>query len=585
MSGHRRVVAVASIGLLVTSLPVAGWSVHLGLSVRDHLEAARAALATVRSAAGARDMGRMTAALSVARREAAEARRLAGGVGWSLMTHVPLVADAATTVRVLAESVGEVADVLAGVGQAGRPFLTAEPRSLGDMGVLLADLRTAAPSLDDAVSRLTRARARLAAAPSRTGLDALDQARGTALREIDDLHGWVGGAATAAELLPAMLGKDGPRRYFLAFQTNAEARGTGGLVGAFGILQADRGRITVDRLSADTGLQSTLSPVADHGRAFLARYGPAAAKLLSVSNLSPHFPFAAATWTGLWERQTGRRLDGSIAIDPVGLSHLLALSGPVTIDGGEQVTAANVVDLTERTAYARYPDPEARKRFLITIARTAAEALSTSFADPIRLLPVLRTMAQEHRLQIWSRHEPEERLLSDTPLGGVLPEVPGPYAGLVVNNSAGGKLDYYLDRSLDYRLGPCVNGRRSSTVRVRLTNDVPSGGLPAYVTGRLDDQGHPHPVGSNLLWVSVYAGVGAELGRARIDGAPARVITEAERSHPVFSTLLELGPGQSRTLRLDLTEPASARPPTAPVQPLARSQRTTVSQDSAGCTP
>ena len=36
-------------------------------------------------------------------------------------------------------------------------------------------------------------------------------------------------AATGARLLPAMLGENGPRRYFMVFQNPAEARGTGGM--------------------------------------------------------------------------------------------------------------------------------------------------------------------------------------------------------------------------------------------------------------------------------------------------------------------------------------------------------------------
>jgi hypothetical protein len=346
---------------------------------------------------------------------------------------------------------------------------------------------------------------------------------------------------------------------------------------------ADRGKITVTGLSANNALRRSPRPVADFGPEYQSRYGRGALRLLSVSNLSPHFPYAAETWTRLWERQTNRRLDGAIAIDPVGLSHLLQLTGPVTIPGGEQVTAENVVDLTERAAYARYSDPIARKRFLIAMAGAVSEALSQAPADPLRVLSVLTAMARERRIQVWSRDAAEEQGLSAASLGGVLSPEPGPYAGLVVNNSAGGKLDYYLDRSLAYEIGPCSQGARSSAIEIRLTNDVPPGTLPSYVTGRLDSPRRPHTPGSNLSWVSLYAGVGAALRGAWLDGAPARIIEETERSHPVYSVLLEFAPGQTRTLRFDLTEPISARPPVAPEQPLSRPQQTQITQNTQGC--
>lgn len=172
------------------------------------------------------------------------------------------------------------------------------------------------------------------------------------------------------------------------------------------------------------------------------------------------------------------------------------------------------------------------------------------------------------------------------PISGVLPTRRGPFAGLVVNNSAGGKLDYYLERSLDYELGPCRGGLRPSTVRIRLTNDVPRGTtLPSYVTGRLDVPRRSHLPGSNLLWVSLYGGSGARMTEARLDGHRTGVIREIERSHPVYSALVEFTPGQSRRLEFDFSEPASAEPPLVPVQPLVRPQRTRVTQDQRGCAP
>ncbi|MET8335410.1 DUF4012 domain-containing protein [Streptosporangium canum] len=582
---RRRAVVTGLLAPVAVVVLAGGWSAHLGLGVREHLEAAKSALLRLRAVTSTRDPALMGRAIADARWHAAEARRLTADPCWSMMTHVPLVGDGATTVRGLAESAAELTDVLTAVQRAAAVFVTAKTHSLGNVPRLLADLDAAAPVLRDAAGRLTRVSSRLAATPADTGVDLLDQARGTALQEVDQLRGWLGDAATAAALLPPMLGSDGPRHYFLAFQTNAESRGTGGLVGAFGILEADQGKIGIRRLSSNGGLDASPTPVTDYGPDFRARYGPSAAKLLSISNLSPHFPYAAATWTGLWERQTHRRLDGALATDPVGLSYLLQVIGPVALPDGETVTAENVVDLTERAAYARYDDPVARKRFLIKIAGAVSEALPSSFTEPSRLLPVLLRMVDERRIQVWSRRKAEQSRLSATAVGGVLPERPGPFAGLVVNNSAGGKLDYYLERSLDYELGPCMGGTRSTTVRIRLTNDVPRGSLPSYVTDRLDSPERSHRSGSNLLWVSLYAGVGTRMSAARLDGQEASVIREDERSHPVYSTLLEFAPRQSRTLEFDLTEPSSSEPPLVPVQPLVRPQQTRIIENTVGCAP
>ncbi|MGW5264140.1 DUF4012 domain-containing protein [Microbispora sp. NPDC004025] len=580
---NRRLVVIGLPSLALGLVLAGGWAAHLGLSVRDQLEATRAALLRLRPG----DFGAARSAavtLAEARGHAAEARRLTGGLYWAMLTHLPLVGDGAATARGLAASVADVTDVLTGVERAAAPLLSPSAQSPGDLRRALAALDAMAPVLRDGVVRVESARSRVARTPASTGLAALDGARDTVLRETVRLRGLLSRGADAAALLPPMLGRGGPRRYFLAFETNAEARGTGGLVGAFGILKADGGRVSVTRLSANTGMAASAKPVADHGQGFASRYGRGATTTLSVSNLSPHFPYAAATWTGLWRRQTGQELDGAIATDPVGLSYILGAIGPVRLPGGETVTAGNVVDLTERVAYARYPDPAERKKYLIRIAGAVSEALTGSLREPARLLPAFSRMVSEHRLRVWSRNEDEQRRLAATPLGGVLPERRGPYAGLVVNNSAGTKLDYYLDRSLTYELGPCrPDGQRTSRVRIRLTNDAPRGPLPTYVTDRLDDPEHPHAAGSNLLWVSLYAAVGAKATAVRLDGRPISYYAETERSHPVYSKVLEFAPGQSRTLEIDLLEPYSAAAPVVPSQPLVRPQRTRVTADSRGC--
>ncbi|MEU7861924.1 DUF4012 domain-containing protein [Nonomuraea sp. NPDC049141] len=590
----RRIVIVSLLAPAAGLTLAGSWSAYLGLSVRDHLQATRDALVLLRAS----DPGRLAGTLADARWHASEARRLTSGPDWSLIAHAPVVGDGATTIRGLAETVAELTTALADVHRAtaqlimdvepatdDRPATDSRP-SMANVRQLLSVLDSAAPVLDAAADRVALARSRLSVTPADTGVSAVDEARSTTLREVDRLRGWLGAASDAATLVPPMLGHDGPRRYFLAFQTNAEARGTGGLVGAFGILKAGRGKLDIERLSANNRLSPSSAPVADYGPEFRARYGPSALSLLSNSNLSPHFPYAANTWTAMWERQTGQQLDGALATDPVGLSYLLRLIGPVTLPGGETVTAQNVIDLTEQEAYVRYPNPDERKKFLITIAGAVSEALTRSRPDPLTLISTLSQLVEERRIQVWSRRDTEEQHLETTPLSGVLPEKPGPFAGLVINNSGGNKLDYYLKRSLRYDLGSCrADGQRVTKVRVRLTNDVPHRKLPAYVTSRLDSPDRPHAVGSNLLWVSMYTGAGAQNGGVRINGKLVKVIKEVERSHPVYSTMLELAPGQSKTLEFLLLEPASAAPPLVPVQPLAHPQQTRITQDRTGCGP
>ena len=61
--------------------------------------------------------------------------------------------------------------------------------------------------------------------------------------EVDELVEQTDRAVAAVQLAPSMLGRDGPRTYFVAFTTPAEARGLGGFMGTWAELRADDGRL------------------------------------------------------------------------------------------------------------------------------------------------------------------------------------------------------------------------------------------------------------------------------------------------------------------------------------------------------
>ena len=260
------------------------------------------------------------------------------------------------------------------------------------------------------------------------------------------------------------------------------------------------------------------------------------------------------------------------------MADLLAASGPVELADGERVTADNAVALTGQDAYARFADDNAaRKRFLVDVAgAVAGHVLVDGAGDPVHLLSVLRDAARDRRLLAWSAHPDEQAALEEADLAGAVPDMPGPFAAVVVNNAAGNKLDYYLGREVVYELGACTGGRRPSSIVVRLHNDVPDGDLPRYVTGRLDLPGEPDGGGSTLLGVAVYAASGAQLVSASLDGQPVPVAFRAERGHPVLVVPVELARQQRRELVLQLDEPAVPSPLVVVEQPLVRPQTTTV---------
>ncbi|WP_327249808.1 DUF4012 domain-containing protein [Streptomyces sp. NBC_01320] len=591
--GRRRV--LKNTLLAAAALPLVGavWIGVTGLLARSELIAAQRDLAALRqSVTPAPGSASGAAPASARERErkahsaaahAALAHRLTTGPAWYPASALPFLGRPVKTVRGAAYAADRLAgDVLSPLVRALPP---PAPDSRGDgMSEALATLQKHAPELVRAARVADEVQADVHALPRSTWLPTADGARAALQQQLDRLTPVMTDVSLAARVLPPMLGTQGQRRYFLAFQNIAEARGTGGLPGAFAVLRADRGRLSFERFGNNTEME-TAKPDIDLGTEFNARYaGSDPIHVWPNSNMSPHFPYAARIWAAAWRKHTGEGVDGAIAVDPLTLSRLLRVTGPARMADGTELTADNVVDLTERASYAKYDDVARRKAFFVDAARAAAARLMGAL-DGTRRLPALlvavNDVQRDGRLKVWSAHPAEQRLLESRPYSGTLPNAPGPFAGLVVNNAAGGKLDYYLDRSLTWEAGACSGGDRTVTVTMTLTNRAPASGLPDYVTMRGDSPPYRTRPGDNRLLVSYYAGVGATLADATLGGRRALLASGVERGHSVFTLDLELPAGSRRTLVLHLLEPHADGVPTLLRQSLVTPLRATLKSGGA----
>ncbi|MDQ1020544.1 DUF4012 domain-containing protein [Streptomyces afghaniensis] len=580
----RRVLRYALPAVAALTLAGAGWIAVTALLARTELLAAQRDLDALRrsvtTAPAPGAAGEQERAVRSAAAHAARAHRLTTGPAWYCAAQLPFLGGPLHTVRGAAYA----ADRLS-VGVLS-PLVRALPAPGGGDGMsgVLSSLRKRAPDLVRAADVATRVQADVHGLPRSTWLPAADRARADLVRQIDRLAPAAADASVAAHVLPSLLGDQGERRYFLAFQNTAEARGTGGVAGAFAVLRADRGHVSFERFGNNTEMAAAKADI-DLGAEFADRYaGSAPTRVWANSNLSPHFPYAARIWAAAWRDHTGERVDGVIALDPTALGILLRVTGPARMADGTELTADNILDLTERASYARHLDVTRRKAFFVDAARAVAAPLLAAY-DDTRRLPALFDAVHEAqrdgRLKLWSAHPREQRLLETRPYSGTLRDAPGPFAGLVVNNAAGSKLDYYLDRSLVWEANGCAGGGRAVTVTVTLTNRAPSAGLPGYVTLREDDPRHRTRPGDNRLLVSYYAGAGADLTGATVDGRTALLASGTERGHPVYTLDLELPAGARRTLVLHLWEPHADGRPALLRQPLVTPLRATLKPGNA----
>jgi hypothetical protein len=404
-----------------------------------------------------------------------------------------------------------------------------------------------------ALQELRQAQAELSQARVRFVLPILD-------RPLARLHGHVAvaldegeTAALAARVVPDLFGSPSPRRYFLAIQTPAELRGTGGMIGNFGELVATNGRLTLERLGRTRELNlggrrpRRLTGPQDYVRRY-ERFEPA--ETWQNVTMSPDFPSVGAVIQALYPESGGRAIDGVIGIDPIALAALLELTGPVRVpEWPVPLTSSNAGDVLLRQQYERLEGAE-REGFLASTTRAVFHRLTTtSLPPPAAVIRVLSPAVRGRHLTLFSTRDEEQRLFERVGAAGAMPPVRGDFVSAIVQDASGSKIDVFLRRSLRYQATyDPESGRVEAEAVIEVRNTAPSSGLPAILIG---DKAGPTRPGENRLYLSLYSPLA--FTAAELDGRPFLMESERELGRNVYSAFLLIPPGESVTLRVALS--------------------------------
>jgi hypothetical protein len=355
---------------------------------------------------------------------------------------------------------------------------------------------------------------------------------------------------TLANLSPILLGDNKPKQYLVAFQNTAEARGTGGILGAYAIVELNQGKITVIKTGSNEALKWIDEIPIKMPNEFTSLYRSDPA-IWQNSNLSPHFPYGAQIWLALWKRQFGQSLDGVIAVDPSALSYMLKATGPITLPSGKILTSENLVAQTLSAAYKEYEkDNAARKQYLVSIINATFKQLLEGEFNKLQMARALQRGIIENRILVYSTESGVEKELAKTRLAGFMHTTPSNQYRVVVQNIDASKLDYYLDRDISIRSLSCGDSAEVE-VLVTVKNSLTSGvGLPAYVLTR-SDKSKPAEItpGQHRFLLFVYGPPQSKLisaTRSSTTGSAGGM--GEERTRPILVVDLDLPPSQEERI-------------------------------------
>jgi hypothetical protein len=589
---------------LLIGIPVATGLLALDLfQVRAALQTARASLGDAVVAISEVDLDRASLALETAENELARARDSSSGPLWAVASVTPIVRHPTTTTQQIVEVASAAVDVGQTALTEGEPIIR-DGLAIGveDGRIDLEPLRDAGDLLASLpVERLTAARDQLAEPLAGWVPQVLWDARAESLQLATRTIDSVTDAREVTAVLPGFLGADGPRRYFVGVQTSAELRGTGGLIGFWGILSADDGQLefgdsevyeALDEVGGEPPDSSaverinTLAGPLDEGvdadPEFVARYGRLAGNsFFSNVNLDPDLPSTARVALDLYTLRTGETVDGMILLDPEGLQHLLEAIGP-ELPVPEEVAAPLGLEATvptDRFAQLVTVDvydtlgsgrSDERKELLGAIGDAAVAGVLSGGWDEIAMARAVIGASVERHLQVFSEVEREQAAFVEVGVGGAL-DLPtdADLLAVTANNAVGGKQDVHLGHSVEAAIqlediGQAADGTltatRTADIEVTVDNPLPTSGLDEYIIGNcVREDGtvgcFAGPPGWNWTWFSAWMPESTGVAAARTDNGDEVTAVSDYRAFTVVDQFQATAPESSSSFELSTIGP------------------------------
>lgn len=574
-TGQQVVVEVIAV---VVALAVAlGLSAaFIGLSVNDAQASAKRAV----SSAEAGDIGALVSSIEGLRSDVQALSNYTKSPAWWFTKYVPAVGEPVRAASTLTNAANEVSQAADGFLAMARSLDQAQAATDGQLvpTQVLTEMGPAGEELAVALSAFA------------TDLESINvnaaygPAQGVATRALQEAKDLLPQVTLLARTLPSLavlMGANGPQKWFVALQNGGESRGTGGLLGSFAIVEFDQGKAKPGIIGPN-GLLTAKATTTQLPEDTKALWNAARMAEVYGVNLSPNYPYAGELISSLWGNQTGSVPDAVLALDQRATVMLIEAVGGITVDG-VTLTGENALAYLTVGVYERFPnDSSAKDAFVTEAMGQLVKKLAAGAASPTKLARELMTAVLDRSMFLWAKAAQVQQPLGPSPLGGEVPDAPGPFAMAVVNNNAGNKMDTFLHTTVTLTGGECVAAGRRSTLTVELFNDPPPGKLPDSAFGRTDRRdlkGLPGTSdGSNSVRLAMYVPSGAYVSGT----TPEKLYSGEERNHPVSMFGVELKRGERKTITVEFTQFGSVEElnsyPSVQPQPMLNPQKTSVVQ-------
>ena len=538
------VVALAGLAMLARPL----------MDVRPEADAAQADLSLAQDSIKAKDIDAAKAHVASARTHVAEASSRVNGIGGDVWRWIPVAGGAVRDARHLVDALDQATSI-AEIGTEIYPEVMESDSLVQNTQVDLEQLDKILTAVNKAGDHLHAAAADLDAVKGDTPFvgDAVLAARDTARARIDPLRATYDEAAPVLDALPDVLGADGDRTYIVSIMNPAELRDSGGATLTLAPMTMHDGKVEFGETVTNEDIAQTGEYIKwpkVKGNPF---HSPGKTRVMNAT-FSPYWSQSGEEMLRAWEVRFGQKCDGVVAVDLQALARLMALTGPVQVEGVGELNSGNLVEVLAGS-YDKYDSPDARKAINAAVVPAFREKLFAGgqFAEKFQ---ILADAANGRHFAMYFRDDRLEKAFQHRGLAGDLSSTDHDYLGVFTQNVNASKADYWQHRIIDSDVKLAADGSADVTLTVTVQN--PS---PPFVWGNpgLEDP----KFGYYTRWVrhavAVFLPRGAEVeGQARIRNLPFKPIVRQVLERPYFYRKVMLEPSGQAVLTVTYHVPHAA---------------------------
>lgn len=359
---------------------------------------------------------------------------------------------------------------------------------------------------------------------------------------------------------PLSLFRDG--KYLILFQNNAEIRSSGGFIGSFAVAEVQN--FEIKNLSFNTNIlaldrQFSNENFVEAPAKPLTKFLKGQSWTLRDSNYDASFPEASQDILSFYQKETGQKADGIIALNAKVVIDVLKLTGPIHLAKyNVTVSADNFYDVAQyQVEKAYFDNPE---NWVINEPKTFLkdlypEIIKKAMHNKIALVKLLKkelvqkeiifyfsdlTKEQTAVKENWAAKIPTNQELKDLFEMTNNPD----YLYINSNSYSGDKSSIKIKETVDYRVEKNEQGNLKASLKITRIH-----------TGTYD-----WPDGPNDTWIRIFVPEGSLLLGAKVNEQDIfrqiTVGTEAEKTF--FGYQDYINPGQASILEFSYLLPIKA---------------------------